>query len=213
MKMANLLKLRSIQTTAASTRQLLNRVSLTALLAGAILTLISGCAATVVSSGKTSDFNQQISAINIVYVEADLSAKVSLSQSTANKANQQRQELGIQVTQILSDALAKNGIPAQAKSLVPASVPVDASGYRTLFSAAGVPILFINPISAVTTCPSDCFQYRVQAKLIDTDSGKVIWSSTIDLPPKASRFHDFGGVATDFSNTIVTQLKKDAVIK
>jgi len=52
----------------------------------------------------------------------------------------------------------------------------------------------------------------MQAKLVSTSSGMVIWTSTIDLPPKASRFHDFSGIADEFSRAVLAQLKSDGVL-
>lgn len=176
---------------------------------------VSACSTAIISSGKTSDFDQTASAVNIVFVEADLGNRDGFrSGFVENKANQQRLDLGVQIANKMPAIFSAKGIRSQAKSLAPASVPSDATGYRALFAAPpNVPVLLINPVSAMTTCPNDCFQYRMQVKLVSTITGKVVWTSTIDLPPKASRFHDFGGVATDFSDALLVQLQKDGVIK
>ena len=175
---------------------------------------VGGCATTIVSSGKTTAFENAISSVNIVFVETDLVTKSGMGgRSTENLVNQHRQDLGVQISQQMPEVFSASGIPTSAKSLAPSSIPSDATGYRALFP--GTPdaaILFINPISAVTTCPRNCFQYRVQAKLVSTSSGKVLWTATIDLPPKASRFHDFSGIATEFSHTVLAQLKNDGLL-
>lgn len=180
----------------------------------ALSVFVGGCATTILSSGKTTAFENAISSVNIVFVESDLVGKSAMvGGSTANSANQHRQDLGVQILQQMPAVFSASGIPASAKSLAPSSIPTEVSGYRALFpDSPRAAVLLINPISAVTTCPGGCFQYRMQAKLVSTSSGKVIWIATVDLPPKASRLHDFSGVATEFSRALLAQLQNDGVV-
>ena len=180
----------------------------------ALSVFVGGCATTILSSGKTTAFEKAVSSLNIVFVESDLVGKgATVGGSTANQANQHRQDIGVQISEQMPAVFSASGIPASAKSLAPSSIPSDATGYRALFPDNPRPaVLLINPISAVTTCPGSCFQYRMQTKLVSTSSGKVIWTATIDLPPKASRLHDFSGVATEFSRAVLAQLKSDGAV-
>jgi hypothetical protein len=180
----------------------------------ALSVFVGGCATTVLSSGKTTAFERAVSSVNIVFVESDLVGKSgTVGGSTANLANQHRQDIGVQISQHMPTVFLASGIPASAKSLAPSSIPTDAAGYRALFPGTpSTAVLLINPISAVTTCPGSCFQYRMQAKLVSTSSGKILWTATIDLPPKASRFHDFSGVATEFSRAVLSRLQSDGVL-
>lgn len=177
---------------------------------GAILVLITGCTTTVVSSGTTANFSKPSSTMNVVFVDTELAKKGG---GTNNKANQERLDLGVHILEALPSTLAKRGIPSVGKNLTPENIPVDAKGFTNLFAPMTAPILFISPSSAFTACTNACFVFRIQARLVAPDSGKVIWTSTVDLPPKPSRFHDFSGVAADFSIALVAQLIKDGVIK
>lgn len=171
-----------------------------------------GCTTRIVSSGKTSSFEEPISSLNIVFVETDLGKNVN--PYVVNAVNQDRLNLGVQISERMPASLATKNIESSSKSLAPSSIPNNIKGYQELFpTTPNAPILFINPISAFTTCPNNCFQFRMQVKLVNTTSGKVIWTSTVDIPPKASRFHDYSGVVDDFSSAILIQLQKDGVLK
>lgn len=175
--------------------------------------MVSGCAATVLSSAKTAGLMQPVDAINVIFVETDLASQLRLVRSVESKVNQQRQELGEQILRQLPAALATANIPSQNISLAPVSMPSGPNGFQELFpQSPGRPVLLVTPVSAVTTCPNDCFQYRVQARLMSAATGSLLWMATIDLPPKASRFHDFNGVAKEFAAAIVSQLKVDGVL-
>lgn len=119
----------------------------------------------------------------------------------------------MQITKQLPANFQTHNINVLAKQISPSSLPTNDNGYQKLFpSTPDTHILLINPMSAFTTCPNDCFRFRVQAKLVSTNSGNAIWTSTILLPPKSSAFADFSGVAKDFSGAIYSQLKKDGVL-
>lgn len=171
-----------------------------------------GCTTKIVSSGKTSSFEEPISSLNIVFIETNLGQHIN--PYVVNAVNQDRLNLGVQISERMPALLMTKNIESFSKSLAPNSIPNTAKGYQELFpTTSKSPILFINPVSALTTCPNNCFQFRMQVKLINTLSGKAIWTSTVDIPPKASRLHDYSGVVDDFSNAILTQLQKDGILK
>lgn len=75
------------------------------------------------------------------------------------------------------------------------------------------PVLTIAPYGAKMDCPGACFEFIVHARLLSEEQGKLVWSATFQMPSKASRFSDFSAPVANFAQALVTQMKKDGVLR
>lgn len=168
-----------------------------------LLTLLSGCAADVLYSHKSSAPVGDVSRINVIFVGS-------------NVQKDPAQVLGLNISEKFPLIFSANGIDSEAKSLPPAEIPNAPSEYRTLFSAksdAGL-ILHMKPIATATQCYGGCFvsMFRIQTNLTRAQTGKLVWTATIDLPNNETRWSNDSAVAEKFANTILERLRIDRVI-
>jgi hypothetical protein len=190
----------------------LGKILITLLLAA----LSSACTTTVVKSGKTAAFTNKVASINVVFVDSVLvnSDKKKVGIFDSQKVNEDREALGLRISLQLPETLIAYGIESYGISLPTGLIPSNLKEYRDQFPGQNYSsLLLISPVSAFTTCPNGCYKFSVQARLVSTDSGKEIWTSLINLPPKASRFHDFTDVVDGFSKAVVARLQQDGVLK
>jgi len=173
---------------------------------------LSGCSTSIISSGKTNQFKNPASSLNIVFLQKKFTFKhVNLfSTSDAENANTDQNDLALKITKIMPKVFSENGIPSSAKI----SKSNKLRNIRSLFpSSKKSSFLVLKVIDASKTCGGGCFRFKIQASLINSLTGNVTYQSIVLLPPKATRFSDFSGVVEDFSKSLHELMKKDKIIK
>lgn len=167
-----------------------------------LILLLSGCAANVLYSRRSSAPVGDVSRINVIFV-------------SSNARTDSIHTLGLKIAEKFPLVFSANEIASEAKSLPPAEIPNSPAEYRQLFSKTSDTglILYINPISATTNCYGGCVsQFRVQTNLFRAQAGTLLWSAMIDLPYPDTRWSGYSGVAEKFANTLLERLRVDGVI-
>ena len=193
---------------------------------------IGGCTTTTVSSRTQGVYRAADNEPNVLFVIAPLpAAKIDntisglllapaafasrqASPAGVQSANNDLGELGPMVVAQVTKALNRGSVAISGKVVGWHEVPVTAADYAALFAERGrAAVLEIQPESAMTMCLNACFRFRLKTRLFDPATARVFWTASFDIPPKASRFSDFSGVAENFAAALVAQLRKDGVIK
>ncbi|NRF65397.1 hypothetical protein HLB44_00220 [Aquincola sp. S2] len=117
-----------------------------------------------------------------------------------------------EVLKQLPPALKASGLVLSgAPVLTTSNLATPAELAAVLPAGAADPVLTIKPVGATMDCPGACFAFFVAARLVSADRSTVLWSATLHMQPKASRFSDFSTPAGVLVQTLIDQMKKDAL--
>jgi hypothetical protein len=186
----------------------------------ALIGLVSGCAATALSSKKMADVEGGISKVDVVFIPNEMKIGGIGLLGRSYKGDKQSigngKEFGDALATQLPQTFSKNGITAQVKNLT-TSVP-EGTDLRTLINDAqgNVPILSIRPSAGEVTCSAPSVgcstKYEVQADLIDKTTGHKIWVAVIDSPYPMTFGSGHAGPATSLSEFIIELWRKEALL-
>lgn len=193
-----------------------------------LLTALAGCATSVVSAHRSAALVGNVPASALVVIANPMGPNNAAPSIGTIFGYAGAMPLGTSGERITADAQAMGGevvkqLPAalQASGLVLSSPPVLTTSYPAgpkeladlLPGDAKDPVLVIKPISAKMECPGACFAFLVAARLFAADRRTELWTATLQMPPKASKFSDFSGPVGTFVETLVAQMKKDGLVR
>lgn len=145
--------------------------------------LVSACASNIVSSYRAPGVDLKLQGLRIVFEDTPLSVARSVRASD-NTVNQQRLLLGNSIVDRMPIVMGENSLSASARSLTSAEIPVsrDFSKYFPETQRSWH-VLVIAPVSGSVMCYGGCdFYFRLALRMIEPNTNRVVWSSTIDQP-------------------------------
>jgi hypothetical protein len=197
-------------------------------LAALATTLLVSCTTTVEKASKSAELTAAVPEAVVVFIgsmadggEARLSLGTALAMPVgmprgAPGINEDANALGKFTLEALPAAVKQAALQFSASTkLLPAHPASRQELNKALgIESAGKPILVVQPVSARMECPSGCFVFKLDAKLLPSgDSTVPLWTATMTAPPRASKFHDFSSPGKSVAEALVAQLKADGVVK